>query len=224
MAELVALARAAGAATLVDAAQAMACCPVDVQAWGCDFLAFSGHKLFGPNGVGVLYGRRERLEAMNAFKGGGDMIRAVTYERTTYNDLPYKFEAGTPPIAAAVGLGAAIQWVEELGLPRIATHEAALVAAAVEQLAALPGVELVGRPRRRRSIVSFQLAGIHPHDAGTILGTNGIAVRAGHHCAQPLMDYLGLPATIRASFSVYIPPEDMTALLAGIRRTQEILG
>lgn len=224
VAELVALARAAGAATLVDAAQAMACCPVDVQAWGCDFLAFSGHKLFGPNGVGVLYGRRERLEAMNPFKGGGDMIRAVTYERTTYNDLPYKFEAGTPPIAAAVGLGAAIQWVEELGLPRIATHEAALVAAAIEQLAALPGVELVGRPRRRRSIVSFQLAGIHPHDAGTILGTNGIAVRAGHHCAQPLMDYLGLPATIRASFSVYNTPEDITALLAGIRRTQEILG
>lgn len=224
VAELVALARTAGAATLVDAAQAMACCPVDVQAWGCDFLAFSGHKLFGPNGVGVLYGRRERLEAMNPFKGGGDMIRAVRYERTTYNDLPYKFEAGTPPIAAAVGLGAAIQWVEELGLARIAAHEAALVAAAIEKLEAMPGVELVGQPRCRRSIVSFQLTGIHPHDAGTILGTNGIAVRAGHHCAQPLMDHLGLPATIRASFSVYNTPEDIAALLAGIRRTQEILG
>ena len=224
VAELVALARAAGAATLVDAAQAMACCPVDVQAWGCDFLAFSGHKLFGPNGVGVLHGRRERLAAMSPFKGGGDMIRSVTYAHTTYNDLPHKFEAGTPPIAAAVGLGAAIQWVEELGLARIAAHEAALLAAASAQLAAWPGVHLVGQPRRRRGIVSFQLAGIHPHDVGTLLGADGIAVRTGHHCAQPLMDHLGLPATVRASFSVYNTPDDITALLAGIWRVQEVFG
>ena len=223
VAELVALARAAGAATLVDAAQAVACRRVDVREWGCDFLVFSGHKLFGPTGIGVLYGRQERLQAMAPFKGGGDMIRSVTFARTTYNDSPYKFEAGTPPIAEAVGLGAAIDWVEALGFDRIEAHEEMLVAAALERLQAVPGVRIVGRPRRRRAIVSFTLEGIHPHDAGTILGEGNVAVRTGHHCAQPVMERLGIPATIRASFSVYNTLGDVDALIAGIRRAQEIL-
>ena len=223
VAELVALARAAGAATLVDAAQAVACRKVDVQEWGCDFLAFSGHKLFGPNGVGVLYGRCDPLQAMRPFKGGGDMIRSVTFEHTTYNELPYKFEAGTPPIAEAVGLGAAIDWVQALGFERLEAHEAALVDAALEQLESVPGVRIVGRPRRRRAIVSFTLDGIHPHDAGTILGEDNIAVRTGHHCAQPVMAHFVIPATIRASFSVYNTLADIDALVAGLRRAQEIL-
>jgi cysteine desulfurase / selenocysteine lyase len=223
VAEMVALARTAGAATLVDAAQAVACRRVDVQAWGCDFLAFSGHKLFGPTGIGVLYGRRDLLQAMRPFKGGGDMIRSVTFARTTYNDLPYKFEAGTPPIAEAVGLGAAVEWVEALGMDRIEAHDDALVTAAVERLEAVPGVQIVGRPRRRRAIVSFTLEGIHPHDAGTILGECGVAVRTGHHCAQPVMEHFGIPATVRASFSVYNTLDDVEALVAGIRQAQEIL-
>ena len=223
VAELVAAARAAGAVTLVDAAQAVACRRVDVQEWGCDFLAFSGHKLFGPTGVGILYGRCEKLQAMRPFKGGGDMIRSVTFEHTTYNELPYKFEAGTPPIAEAVGLGAAIDWVRALGFERLEAHEAALVDAALEKLDAVPGVRIVGRPRRRRAIVSFTLDGIHPHDAGTVLGECNIAVRTGHHCAQPVMAHLVIPATIRASFSVYNTPEDIDALVAGLRRAQEIL-
>lgn len=223
VAEMVALARAVGAATLVDAAQAVACRRVDVQAWGCDFLAFSGHKLFGPTGIGVLYGRRELLQEMRPFKGGGDMIRSVTFAHTTYNDLPYKFEAGTPPIAEAVGLGAAVDWVEGLGMDRIEAHDDALVAAALERLEATPGVQIVGRPRRRRAIVSFTLEGIHPHDAGTILGECGVAVRTGHHCAQPVMEHFGIPATVRASFSVYNTLDDVEALVAGIRQAQEIL-
>lgn len=223
VAEMVALARAAGAATLVDAAQAVACRRVDVQAWDCDFLAFSGHKLFGPTGIGVLYGRRSWLQALPPVKGGGDMIRSVTFERTTYNELPYKFEAGTPPIAEAIALGAAIEWVEALGFDRIEAHGTALVAAALERLENLPGVRIVGRPRRRRGIVSFTLAGIHPHDAGTILGESGVAVRAGHHCAQPVMEHFGVPATVRASFSVYNTLADVEALVAGIRRVQEVM-
>lgn len=223
VAELVAAARAAGAVTLVDAAQAVACRRVDVQEWGCDFLAFSGHKLFGPNGIGILYGRCDQLQAMRPFKGGGDMIRSVTFEHTTYNELPYKFEAGTPPIAEAVGLGAAIDWVEKLDIARIAAHEAALVEMALDQLTAVPGVRIVGRPRRRRAIVSFTLDGIHPHDAGTILGEGNIAVRTGHHCAQPVMAHFVIPATIRASFSVYNTLADIDALVAGIRRVQDAL-
>ena len=223
VAELVAAAHAAGAVTLVDAAQAVACRRVDVQAWGCDFLAFSGHKLFGPNGVGVLYGQCDKLQAMRPFKGGGDMIRSVTFEHTTYNELPYKFEAGTPPIAEAVGLGAAIEWVQALGFERLEAHEAALVDAALEKLESVPGVRIVGRPRRRRAIVSFTLDGIHPHDAGTILGEDNIAVRTGHHCAQPVMAHFVIPATIRASFSVYNTLADIDALVAGLRRAQEIL-
>jgi cysteine desulfurase/selenocysteine lyase len=160
---------------------------------------------------------------MPPFQGGGDMIRSVTFARTTYNELPYKFEAGTPPIAEAIGLGAAIDWVAALGIDRIAAHEDALVTAAREQLEALPGVRIVGRPRRRRAIISFTLDGIHPHDAGTILGECGVAVRAGHHCAQPLMEHLGIPATVRASFSVYNTPAEVDALLAGIRRVQEVM-
>lgn len=223
VAEMVALAQAAGATTLVDAAQAVACRRVDVQEWNCDFLAFSGHKLFGPTGIGVLYGRKALLQAMPPVKGGGDMIRSVTFARTTYNELPYKFEAGTPPIAEAIGLGAAIEWVAALGFEKIEAHEKVLVEAALERLEALPGVRIIGQPRRRRGIISFTLDGIHPHDAGTILGEGGIAVRAGHHCAQPAMEHFGVPATIRASFSVYNTVADVEALMAGIRRVQEIM-
>lgn len=216
-------AHAAGALVLVDAAQAVACQRVDVQALDCDFLAFSGHKLFGPTGIGVLYGREALLERMQPFKGGGDMIRSVTFEKTTFNELPYKFEAGTPPIAGALGLHAAIDWVEAIGYAEIEAHEAALVASALDQLQALPGVRIIGTPAHRRSIVSFSLEGIHPHDAGTILDETGVAVRAGHHCAQPVMAHYGLPATLRAAFSVYNMPTDITALTDGIRHVQEVL-
>lgn len=224
VAEWVALARAAGVPTLVDAAQAVACRPVDVQDWNCDFLAFSGHKLFGPSGIGVLYGREEVLQEMRPFKGGGDMIRSVTFERTVFNDLPHKFEAGTPPIAGAIGLGAAIEWMETLGVDRIVAHEEALVAAAEAQLSELPGVQIIGHPRHRRALISFTLDGIHPHDAGTILGDLGIAVRAGHHCAQPVMAHFGIPATLRASFSAYNTPADLAALVAGLGKVREVLG
>lgn len=223
VADMVELAHAAGALTLVDAAQAVACRRVDVQEWNCDFLVFSGHKLFGPTGIGVLYGRQDLLQAMPPVKGGGDMILSVTFAHTTYNELPHKFEAGTPPIAQAIGLGAAIKWVTALGYDRIEAHETFLVETALERLDALPGVRIIGRPRRRRSIISFTLDGIHPHDAGTILGAGGVAVRAGHHCAQPAVEYFGVPATIRASFSVYNTLADVDALIAGLRRVQEIM-
>ncbi len=221
--EMVRLAHEAGAVTLVDAAQAVAGRRVDVQQWNCDFLAFSGHKLFGPTGIGVLFGRQTLLQAMSPFKGGGNMIHSVTFERTTYNELPYTFEAGTPPIAEAIGLGAAIQWVEALGFDRIEAHETRLVSEALEGLEALPGVQVIGHPRRRRGIISFTLDGIHPHDAGTILSECGVAVRTGHHCAQPVMKHFRIPATVRASFSVYNTLADVEALLAGIRRVQEVM-
>lgn len=221
--EMVKLAHAAGAITLIDAAQAVACRQVDVQAWNCDFLAFSGHKLFGPTGIGVLYGREALLQAMPPVKGGGDMILSVTFAHTTYNELPHKFEAGTPPIAQAIGLGAAIDWVMALGFDRIEAHEKLLVETALKRLEDLPGVHIIGRPRKRRSIISFTLDGIHPHDAGTILGEGGVAIRAGHHCAQPAMEHFGIPATIRASFSIYNTLADVEALIAGLRRVQEIM-
>ena len=221
--ELVALSHAAGAPALVDAAQAVSCLPVDVRDWDCDFLAFSGHKLFGPTGIGVLYGRDALLESMQPFKGGGDMIRSVSFEQTTFNELPWKFEAGTPHIAGAIGLHAAIDWFVALEMTAVEAHEAALVTTALERLSAIPGLQIVGHPARRRSIVSFTLDGIHPHDAGTILDECGVAVRAGHHCAQPVMAFYGVPATVRAAFSVYNTTADIEALVAGIAHVQEIL-
>ncbi|MDD2241325.1 MAG: cysteine desulfurase [Kiritimatiellae bacterium] len=223
VAEMIESAHAVGATTVVDAAQAVACRRVDVQKWNCDFLAFSGHKLFGPTGIGVLYAREALLQAMPPVKGGGDMILSVTFERTTYNELPHKFEAGTPPIAQAIGLGVATEWVTALGFDQIEAHERVLVDAALKQLEALPGVQIIGRPGKRRSIISFTLDGIHPHDVGTILGEDGVAIRAGHHCAQPAMEHFGIPATIRASFSVYNTLADVKALIVGLRRVQEIM-
>jgi cysteine desulfurase/selenocysteine lyase len=220
--EIARLVHAAGSLLLVDGAQGVVHEPLDVRALACDFYAFSGHKIYGPTGIGVLYGRRELLDALPPFQGGGDMIRAVSFEQTTYNDVPHKFEAGTPNIAGAIGLAAALDYVESLGRERIAAHERALVARAAEQLGAVAGVSLYGSTRHRTGLVSFNVAGVHPHDVGTILDSEGIAVRAGHHCAQPLMRRLGVPATVRASFGCYTLPEEIDALVRGLDRVREV--
>ena len=215
------LAHAAGAVVMIDGAQAVPHLPVDVRAIGCDFYAFSGHKVYGPSGVGALYGRRELLEAMPPWQGGGDMIASVTFEKSTWNEVPYKFEAGTPNIAGTVGLGAALDWVEAHGLDAIAAHEDALLRYGTELLSAIPGLRLVGTAPRKASVLSFVLEGIHPHDAGTVLDYEGIAVRTGHHCAQPVMDRFGVPATTRASLACFNTREDLDALARGIRKVQE---
>jgi cysteine desulfurase / selenocysteine lyase len=220
--ELVALAHRAGAVALVDGAQAVPRLPVDVRAIGCDFYAFSGHKLYGPTGIGVLYGHLPLLEAMPPWQAGGDMIASVSYEKATFADPPYRFEAGTPDIAGAIGLGAAIDYVEGLGLERIARHEAELLAYGTALLAEIPGVRLVGTAREKTGVLSFVVDGIHPHDVGTVLDQEGVAIRAGHHCAQPLMERLGLPATVRASLGVYNARSDLDRLAEGIRRTLEV--
>ncbi|MBI5480653.1 MAG: cysteine desulfurase [Deltaproteobacteria bacterium] len=224
VARVVEMAHACGARVLVDGAQAVPHLPVDVQALGCDFYAFSGHKLYGPTGIGVLWGREELLEAMPPWQGGGDMIAQVTFERTTYNRLPYKFEAGTPDVAGAVGLGAAIDWLGRLDPAALAAHEADLVGLATRTLGAIPGLRLVGTAPARVGAVSFVLGGIHPHDIGSILDQDGIAIRAGHLCAQPLMERLGVPATARASFGCYSTRAEIDALAAGVRRVQRVLG
>ena len=216
------LAHAAGALVLVDGAQSVAHGAVDVQALGCDFFAFSGHKLFGPTGIGALYGREALLEQMPPWQVGGGMIGAVSLEGTTWADVPMKFEAGTPPIAEAIGLAEAIGFVEALGTGAIAAHEAELLTHATERLSHIPGVRLIGTAAHRASVVSFTLEGVHPHDLGTILDELGIAIRAGHHCAQPLMRRFGVPATARASFSVYNTPEDVEALGRGIERARAL--
>lgn len=211
-----------GAKLLVDAAQAVAHMPIDVQSMDCDFLAFSGHKLFGPTGVGVLYGKRALLEQMPPVQGGGDMIRSVTFEKTIYADLPLLHEAGTPHIAGVIGLGAAIDYVNKLGLSAIAEREEQLLNYGTERLTALPGLKLIGTARHKASILSFVLEGIHPHDIGTLLDEEGVAVRAGHHCAQPVMQRYGVPATARASLSFYNRESDIDALVAAIEKTQRI--
>jgi cysteine desulfurase / selenocysteine lyase len=210
------------AIVVLDAAQAAPHRTVDVQALGCDFLGFTGHKMCGPTGIGVLWGRRELLERMSPFELGGHMIRKVTLEETTWNELPHKFEAGTAPIAEAVGLGAAIDYVGEIGLDSIERHEQELLDYALPRLAEVPGLRLFGPPADRRAgIVSFELEGIHPHDVAQILDWEGVAVRAGHHCNQPLMAKLGLPATTRASFYVYTLPEEVDRLVDGLRKVRE---
>jgi cysteine desulfurase/selenocysteine lyase len=216
------LAHAVGALVLVDGAQSVAHGAVDVRALGCDFFAFSGHKLFGPTGIGVLYGRQELLEQMPPWQGGGGMIGAVTLEGTTWADIPMKFEAGTPPIAEVIGLAEAVAFVESLGTEAIVAHEAELLALATECLASIPGVRLIGTAAHRASVISFALEGVHPHDLGTILDEGGVAIRAGHHCAQPLMRRFGVPATARASFSVYNTPGDVEALGRGVERAREL--
>jgi cysteine desulfurase/selenocysteine lyase len=207
---------------LVDGAQAVPHFPVDVQALDCDFYAFSGHKLYGPTGIGVLYGKSALLDAMPPYQGGGDMIRSVTFEKTIYNKLPYKFEAGTPHIAGAVGLGAAVAYVNGLGMENFAAHERDLLAYATEAVSAIPGVRLIGTAKEKAAVLSFTLDAIHPHDIGTILDQEGIAIRTGHHCAQPVMQRFGIPATARASFAVYNTREEIDALVEGIFKVQKV--
>ena len=219
---MIATAHAHGVPVLVDGAQAVPHMPVDVQDLDCDFYAFSGHKLCGPTGIGVLYGKAALLEAMQPFKGGGDMILSVSFERTVYNTIPHKFEAGTPPIAAAIGLGAAVDYLGAIGLAAIARHEQQLLQHATELLGRLPGVRLVGTARHKAAVLSFMLDGVHPHDVGTLLDQEGIAVRTGHHCAQPLMTRLKLPATVRASFAFYNSLAEVDALAAGVRTVQKV--
>jgi cysteine desulfurase/selenocysteine lyase len=219
---MIEFAHARGVPVLLDGAQAVPHLAVDVQALDCDFYAFSGHKMCGPTGIGVLYGRAPLLEAMQPFKGGGDMIRTVTFEKTTYNSIPHKFEAGTPPIAAAIGLGAAADYLSSIGLAAIGAHEHALLQYATERLDALPGVRIVGTARQKAAVLSFVLEGIHPHDVGTLLNEEGVAVRTGHHCAQPLMKRLGVSATSRASFAFYNTFAEVDALVDGIRSVQKV--
>jgi cysteine desulfurase/selenocysteine lyase len=217
-------AHACGALVLIDGAQAVAHAPVDVQALGCDFYAFSGHKLYGPTGIGVLYGREELLAEMPPWQGGGEMIRTVSFERTTYNELPWKFEAGTPNISGAVGLGAAMDYVERLGLDAIAAHEQSLLAAATTALERVPGIEIIGTAAHKAAVLSFTLRGCHPHDLGTILDSQGVAIRTGHHCAMPVMTFFDIPATARASFACYNTAADVAALVAAVRTAGEVFG
>ena len=216
------LARERNIPVLLDGAQALPHMPVDVGSLGCDFYAFSGHKVFAPMGIGVLWARAAHLEAMPPWQGGGEMIASVTFEKTTFNEVPYKFEAGTPDVAGAVGLGAALQYVEGLGLDAIAAHEAKLLAYGSDLLTGLGGVELIGTARRKAGVLSFVLDGVHPHDVGTILDREGIAVRTGHHCAQPVMDRYGVPATVRASLGLYNTREDLDALARGLGVVREM--
>ena len=209
---------------LVDGAQAAPHLKIDVQALDCEFYAVSGHKLYGPTGVGVLYGKADLLEAMPPYQGGGDMIRSVTFEKTLYNTLPYKFEAGTPNIAGAIGLAAAVDYVNELGLENIAAYEDELLAYATRQLAAIPGLRIIGTAPHKAGVISFVMEGIHPHDVGTVLDQEGIAVRTGHHCAQPLMERFKVPATTRASLAFYNTEAEIDALVSGIRKVKELLG
>jgi len=215
-------AHARGVPVLVDGAQAAPHLPVDVQALDCDFYAFSGHKLCGPTGIGILYGKAAILERMQPFKGGGDMILSVTFEKTTYNTIPHKFEAGTPPIAAAIGLGAAVDYLSTVGMDKIAAHEIDLLNYATEQVNAMPGLRIIGTAEKKAAVLSFAIAGVHPHDVGTLLNQDGIAIRTGHHCAQPVMQRFKVPATSRASFAFYNTMAEVDALVAGIRNVQKV--
>jgi cysteine desulfurase/selenocysteine lyase len=220
--KVIAAAHHVGVPVLVDGAQAVAHAQVDVRALDCDFYCFSGHKLYAPTGIGVLYAREALLEAMPPWQGGGDMIRTVTYERSTWNDLPYKFEAGTPNISGAIGLAAAMDYLESLGIANVAAHEHELLAAATSALMRIPGIHIHGTAEDKAAILSFTLKGVHPHDLGTVLDHEGVAIRAGHHCAMPLMDLLGLPATARASFGCYNTLEDVEQLEAAVRKAVEV--
>jgi cysteine desulfurase / selenocysteine lyase len=222
--EIVRMAHARNIPVMVDGAQAAPHTRVDVQALDCDFYAISGHKMYGPTGIGVLYGKTRLLEAMPPYQGGGDMIASVTFEKTVYNRLPYKFEAGTPNIADTIGLGAAIEYLNTLGLEQIELHEAELLAYATRAVESIPGVRVVGTAREKAGVLSFVMEDIHPHDIGTILDSDGIAVRTGHHCAQPVMQRFNIPATVRASFGLYNTREEVDALASGIRKVREVMG
>jgi cysteine desulfurase/selenocysteine lyase len=222
--DMIATAHRHGVPVLVDGAQAVQHMKVDVRDLDADFYAFTGHKLFGPTGIGALYGKARLLEKMQPFKGGGDMILSVTFEKTTYNAIPHKFEAGTPPIAEAIGLAAAIDYVSAVGLDAIAAHEQRLLEYATEVVSGLGGVRIYGTAREKTAIVSFNVGEVHPHDVGTILDHEGVAVRTGHHCAQPVMQRFGIPATARASFAFYNTFDDIDALAAAIRKVQKLFG
>ncbi len=224
VARVVDLAHRQGIPVLVDGAQAAYHMPVDVQAIGCDFYVVTGHKLYGPTGIGALYGRRALLEAMPPYQGGGDMIASVTFERTTYNELPHRFEAGTPHIAGAIGLGEAVDFITGVGFDAIAAHERRLLAYATEALSAVPGLRLVGTAADKASILSFVIEGVHPHDIGTIVDAEGVAIRTGHHCTQPVMDRLGVPATARASLAMYNTTTEIDQLVAALARVRELFG
>jgi cysteine desulfurase/selenocysteine lyase len=220
--QIVEMAHRAGALALIDGAQAAPHLKIDVQALDADFYAFSGHKVFGPTGIGILYGKARLLNAMPPYQGGGDMIKTVTFEKTTYADLPYKFEAGTPSIAGGIGLGAAFDYVTRIGLDKIAAYEHELLVYGTEALSRIPGLRLIGTAREKAAVLSFVIDGIHPHDIGTVLDRQGIAVRTGHHCAQPVMDRFGVPATTRASLAFYNTVAEIDALAAGLAKVKEI--
>jgi cysteine desulfurase/selenocysteine lyase len=222
VAEMIKRAHAVGAVVLIDGAQSIAHMAVDVQALDADFFAFSGHKMFGPTGIGILYGKMALLEKMPPYQSGGDMIQKVTFANTTYQAPPYRFEAGTPPIVEVVGLGAAVEYLNKVGLDRIAAHENDLLEYGTALLQEIPGLKLIGTSPQKASILAFTLAGIHPHDIGTLLDGEGIAIRAGHHCAQPTMDRFGVPATARASLGPYNQRADLDALAGGIRKVIEM--
>lgn len=221
--EIIAAAHQAGARVLIDGAQSAVHLDIDVQTMNCDFFAFSGHKVYGPTGVGVLYGKKELLESMPVFQGGGEMIKEVTFEKTTYNDLPYKYEAGTPNIADTIALKAALDFISETGKQRIRDHENELLAYATAQLQAIPGLTIIGNAKEKVSLVSFVIKDIHPQDVGILLDNQGIAVRTGHHCTQPLMARFGIPGTIRASFALYNQKEEIDALVNGLHKTIKML-
>jgi cysteine desulfurase/selenocysteine lyase len=222
--QIIQRAHGAGAVVLVDGAQAIPHFAVDVQELDCDFYVFSSHKMFGPTGTGVLYGRRTLLEQMPPYRGGGDMIASVTFEKTTYNQLPYKFEAGTPNIAGVVGMGAAIEYLESLDRVAALAHEDAVLAYATERLREVPGTRVIGEAREKTGVLSFVMDNAHPHDVGTVLDREGIAVRTGQHCAQPVMDRFGITATIRASLAIYNTREDIDALITALARVREVFG
>ena len=221
--EIVRLAHRAGARVLVDGSQAVAHMRVDVQAMGADFYAFTGHKIYGPMGIGVLYGREDLLAAMPPFLGGGDMIRTVTFDESTWNDLPYKFEAGTPDVSGVAGLAASLDYVTAIGLDAIAAHESVLMTTATAALERVPGLRIVGQARHKAGAISFVLDGIHPHDIGTIVDREGVAIRTGHHCAQPVMDRFGVPATARASFALYNTTDEIAALIEALERVRALM-
>src|SRR5579871_1071149 len=219
---MIEIAHSRGVPVIIDGAQAAPHLRIDVQELDVDFYVFSGHKMYGPTGIGVLYGKLDLLQAMPPYQGGGDMIRSVTFEKTLYNDLPYKFEAGTPDIAGAIGLGAAVHYIEHLGIENIAAHEHDLLLYGTEALTSIPGVRIIGTAGQKAAVISFTVEGIHPHDIGTILDREGIAVRTGHHCAQPVMDWFHVPATTRASLAFYNTTSEIDALTAGLHKVKEI--
>lgn len=221
--QMIDMAHAHGVPVLVDGAQAVAHLQVDVQALGCDFYCFSGHKMYGPMGVGVMYGRAELLNEMPPYQGGGEMIESVTFEHTTYNQLPYKFEAGTPSVGDVIGLGRAIEFMQQVGVDNIAAHEEALLAYATGRLAALPGVRLFGTAPGKAAVISFLVGGAHPYDVGTLIDQLGVAVRTGHHCTQPVMDRYGIPGTVRASFAVYNTRDEVDLFISSLERIMPML-